>query len=252
MSNSSLHVDANISETMHMGINTASLLNLPSTSSISMPSEATSQYDLMSLSNSETALLLRSLPDAYFPRRHLHLPKKAKTLVLDLDETLIHSTSKSCKKYDTMIEVLMNKASCLYYVLKRPHVDYFLKKVSEWYNLVIYTASLSEYADPVIDWLDGGSRLFQKRYFRPSCIYQDGLYSKDLTIVESDLSRVILVDNSPISYTLHPENAIPISSWMSDTKDEALLDLLPFLDALRFTEDVRSILSLRKNLNSKQ
>lgn len=99
--------------------------------------DASNPYDLMSLSNAETAFLFRSLPDSFFPRRHLHLPKKAKTLVLDLDETLIHSTSKSCKRYDTMIEVLMNKASCLYYVLRRPHVEYFLKKVS---SIVGYTA----------------------------------------------------------------------------------------------------------------
>lgn len=31
-----------------------------------------------------------------------------------------------------------------------------LLQVSSWYTVVIFTASLPEYADPVIDWLDGG------------------------------------------------------------------------------------------------
>ena len=72
---------------------------------------------------------LSSLPDSFFPRRRIILPKKQKTLVLDLDETLIHSTAASCVGFDFMIEVLISRTSCLYYVYKRPHVDYFLEVV---------------------------------------------------------------------------------------------------------------------------
>lgn len=60
------------------------------------------------------------------------------------------------------------------------------------------------------------------------------------------VGRVLLIDNSPMSFIINPENCIPIKTWIHDKKDEALLDLLPFLDALRFTEDVRSVLSMRK------
>lgn len=83
------------------------------------------------------------------------------------------------------------------------------------------------------------------------------MYLKDLTLVDQDLSRVFLLDNSAISFILNPgntdssflilllENGIFIDGWVDDKKDSALLDLLPFLDALRFVEDVRSILSFR-------
>jgi NLI interacting factor-like phosphatase len=144
-------------------------------------------FDLFSLSMSDLRALFHSLPDAFYPRRKLYLPKKQKTLVLDLDETLIHSSCKSIQKYDMMIEVLMNKTACLYYVTKRPFVDYFLKMVSQWYRLVIFTASLPEYADPVIDWLDNGARILQNRFFRGSCIQKEGLYLKDLSLIEHDL-----------------------------------------------------------------
>ncbi|GAB5593227.1 Nuclear envelope morphology protein 1 [Umbelopsis nana] len=167
---------------------------------------------------------------------------RSKTLVLDLDETLIHSTSRGngvpgASGRAHVIEVVVDKHACLYYVYKRPHVDYFLRKVSEWYKVVVFTASMSEYADPVIDWLDQENRLISKRYFRQSCTLRGGNYLKDLTLVEPDLAKVCIVDNSPMAYILNSENGIPIEGWISESGDEALLDLLPFLDALRFTED---------------
>lgn len=191
-----------------------------------------------------------------FPRYKMILPKRMKILALDLDETLVHSTSKSSGDCDFFIEVFANECSCLYYVFKRPWVDKFLQTVSEWYHLVIYTASLQEYADPVIHWLEGSgggggggntkTTLFKKKLFRSSCIESGGNWIKDLQLIEEDLSRICLLDNSDFSFEINPDNGIPIESWTCDKKDTGLLDLLPFLDALRFTDDVRTILSLRQ------
>jgi len=145
-----------------------------------------------------------------------------------------------------MVEVVLGGRSTLYHVYKRPFVDYFLKKVSGWYTLVIFTASMQEYADPVIDWLDGGRGILARRLFRESCTQTpSGSYTKDLAIIEQDLARVCLVDNSPISYSTCQANGIPIEGWTHDQSDEALLDLLPFLDSLRFTSDVRRVLGIR-------
>lgn len=190
-----------------------------------------------------------------------------KTLVLDLDETLIHSTTRplfpstggsgllglgnifgfgSNKKAGHMVEVVMNGRSTLYHVYKRPFVDYFLRKVSTWYTLVIFTASMKEYADPVIDWLDAGRGILELRFFREHCTQlPNGTYSKDLSILNEDLARICLIDNSPVSYSINKANGIPIEGWTNDPSDEALLDLLPVLDSLRFTGDVRHVLSLR-------
>ncbi|KAG9294048.1 hypothetical protein G9A89_000670 [Geosiphon pyriformis] len=223
----------------------------PRTSSRSKSKRQLQQQINSSLDNNSTHKLTRPRNNNK-PSHHQSVPAapsfsslmKTKTLTLDLDETLIHSTSRGSRAAAQMIEVMVDKHACLYYVYKRPHVDYFLKKVSEWYKVVIFTASMPEYADPVIDWLDPNKNLITSRYFRQSCTNRNGAYVKDLTIIEPDLSKVCLVDNSPVSYSLHEENGIPIEGWISDPKDEALLDLLPFLDALRFTDDVRSVLSL--------
>ncbi|KAH9966035.1 NLI interacting factor-like phosphatase-domain-containing protein, partial [Russula dissimulans] len=184
-----------------------------------------------------------------------HLPK---TLVLDLDETLIHSTSRPLpaagirglfgarRAASHTVEVVMGGRSTLYHVYKRPFVDFFLRKVSAWYTLVIFTASMQEYADPVIDWLDAGQGILRRRFFRESCTQlPNGSYTKNLALVEQDLSRICLVDNSPICYSVNEMNGIPIEGWTHDLSDEALLDLLPVLDSLRFTSDVRRVLGIR-------
>ena len=96
----------------------------------------------------------------------------------------------------------------LYYVHKRPHCDEFLRKVCKWYKLVIFTASVQEYADPVIDWLELERKYFVGRLYRQHCTFRNGAYIKDLSSVEPDLSKVIILDNSPISYIFH-EGMLP-------------------------------------------
>lgn len=91
----------------------------------------------------------------------------------------------------------------LYYVHKRPHCDDFLRKVCKWFKLVVFTAGVQEYADPVIDWLEQERKYFQARYYRQHCTFRNGAYIKDLSSVEPDLSKVMILDNSPMSYIFH-------------------------------------------------
>lgn len=141
-----------------------------------------------------------------------------KTLVLDLDETLIHSMSKGGRMgTGHMVEVRLSTSYAnsggqttigpqhpiLYFVHKRPHCDEFLRRVHKWYNLVIFTASVQEYADPVIDWLESERKFFAKRYYRQHCTFRHGAFIKDLSSVEPDLSKVMILDNSPLSYMFH-------------------------------------------------
>lgn len=140
-----------------------------------------------------------------------------KTLILDLDETLIHSMAKGGRmSTGHMVEVKLNtfvaasgvpiagpQHPILYYVHKRPHCDDFLRRVCKWYNLVIFTASVQEYADPVIDWLEQERKFFSGRLYRQHCTFRHGAFIKDLSSVEPDLSRVMILDNSPLSYMFH-------------------------------------------------
>jgi len=181
-----------------------------------------------------------------FKNRYFASQKK-KILVLDLDETLVHSTTKEVSKYDMCIHVALNGVSCTFYVIKRPNVEKFLQEVSKWYEVVVFTASLKDYADPVVDQLDPKG-VVKKRYFRDSCkLNKEGYYVKNLSVVNPDLSRVIIVDNSPVAYSMNKENAIAISDWVGDNSgDQALQKLLPFLKNLKDVEDVRTILKEEK------
>lgn len=159
-------------------------------------------------------------PRPLIPRRqpsylNIDSPNKLrKTLILDLDETLIHSMSKGGRmSTGHMVEVRLTAASLgmggssqhpiLYWVNKRPYCDEFLRRVCKWFNLVIFTASVQEYADPVIDWLETERKFFSARYYRQHCTYRQGAYIKDLSSVDPDLSNVMILDNSPLSYLFH-------------------------------------------------
>ncbi|KAI1380779.1 NLI interacting factor-like phosphatase-domain-containing protein [Hypoxylon crocopeplum] len=188
-------------------------------------------------------------------------PKHLKTLILDLDETLIHSMSKGGRMGSGhMVEVRLNTTyvaggnnqqalgpqhPILYYVHKRPHCDEFLRKVCKWFNLVVFTASVQEYADPVIDWLESERKFFSGRFYRQHCTFRHGAFIKDLSSIEPDLSKVIILDNSPLSYMFHPDNAIPIQGWINDPTDNDLLHLVPLLEGLQYVSDVRALLALR-------
>lgn len=183
---------------------------------------------------------------------------KRKTLVLDLDETLIHShhdgvvrqTVRPGTPPDFVLRVTIDHHPIRFFVHKRPHVDFFLECVSQWYDLVIFTASMEIYGAAVADNLDKNRGVLNRRYFRQHCTLDCGSYTKDLSMVNEDLSSVFILDNSPGAYRYNPENAIPIKSWFADPSDTALLNLLPMLDALRFVSDVRSILSRNLHLHS--
>ncbi|XP_020815364.1 CTD nuclear envelope phosphatase 1 homolog [Drosophila serrata] len=183
-----------------------------------------------------------------------------KTLVLDLDETLVHSCYTDPETQDEIgcsqipakavpdfrISVSIDEVSNIpFRVFKRPHVDKFLNLVSKWYDLVIYTASLEVYASKVVDLLDGGREMLTRRLYRQHCHSNTTLFTKDLTLVNEDLRGVFIIDNSPNAYVYFPHNALPIKSFIYDPNDRELLNLLPFLDALRFTKDVRSVLGRR-------
>jgi len=170
-----------------------------------------------------------------------------KTLVLDLDETLVHSSFKPIPDPDFVMSIELENVIHKVYVRKRPGVDNFLRVVGEKFEVVVFTASLAKYADPLLDILDR-QRLVKKRLFREACVQHYGNYVKDLSHLGRPLTNVIIIDNSPFSYMFQPDNAIPITSWFNDKADRQLYDLLPFLEQLMYVDDVCTLLQ-RKRMN---
>uniref|UniRef100_A0A0A1WLG9 protein-serine/threonine phosphatase n=1 Tax=Zeugodacus cucurbitae TaxID=28588 RepID=A0A0A1WLG9_ZEUCU len=176
--------------------------------------------------------------------RHSDMHKKC--MVIDLDETLVHSSFKPIPNADFIVPVEIDGTIHQVYVLKRPYVDEFLRKMGELYECVLFTASLAKYADPVADLLDKWD-VFRARLFRESCVYYRGNYIKDLNRLGRDLQKIVIVDNSPASYIFHPDNAVPVKSWFDDTNDSELLELIPLFEKLSKVDSVYSVLCNSNN-----
>ncbi|RWW24429.1 hypothetical protein GW17_00011287 [Ensete ventricosum] len=125
----------------------------------------------------------------------------------------------------------------------------FLDSVAQMFEVVVFTAAQSIYAGELLDILDPDRKIISKRMYRESCVFSDGTYTKDLTILGVDLAKVVIIDNTPQVFRLQVNNGIPIESWFGDPLDHALVQLLPFLETLVDAEDVRPIIAKKFSNN---
>lgn len=128
------------------------------------------------------------------------------------------------------------------YVQIRPGCFQFLQEMNKHYEVIIYTASLSKYADPLMNILDP-EKLCTSRLFREHCTWLDQTYVKDMSLINRPMENIILIDNSPNSYRLQPENALPCTTWYTDPSDTELFEFIPLLTGLSKVKDVRVVLS---------
>ena len=164
---------------------------------------------------------------------------KKKTLVLDLDETLVHSQFGPFNiPSDVIINIEIENELHDIHVLVRPGVKEFLEKMSKKFEIIIFTASISKYAGPLLDILDKDKNC-SFRLFREHCTLLNSSFVKDLKKLGRDLKDVIIVDNSPMAYLLNSDNGLPILTWFDDKNDKELFKIIPILDFLSLVPDVR-------------
>ncbi|KAJ3236621.1 hypothetical protein HDU81_010585 [Chytriomyces hyalinus] len=166
-----------------------------------------------------------------------------KCLVLDLDETLVHSTFKPIPNADFIIPINIEGQYHNVYVLKRPHVDKFLQVLGKQFEIVIFTASMSNYANPVLDLLDT-TKVVKHRLFREHCVFHETKYVKDLSVLGRPLESTMILDNAPESYMFQKSNGVPCQSWFKEMDDDELDELIPFFEGLKTVEDVRTVLGM--------
>ena len=130
------------------------------------------------------------------------------TLVLDLDETLIHYVDNSGEEDDS-------------YFLIRPYCTQFLREMAQFYEVVIFTAGVQEYADWVIDQLDPKNDLISHRLYRQHTINRSKtnpfpMIIKDLSKIGRSLQKTIIVDNIAENFLLQKDSGIFIKTWTED------------------------------------
>ncbi|XP_057314971.1 mitochondrial import inner membrane translocase subunit TIM50-like [Hydractinia symbiolongicarpus] len=170
---------------------------------------------------SSDVLLPDPLPEPYIQPKY--------TLVLELTDVLVHP------EYDR---------SSGWRFRKRPGVSQFLKALTlPMYEIVIYTHENGFSSAPVIEGLDPEGFIMYK-LFRDATKYMNGTHVKDLSKLNRDITKVILVDCDAKTSILQPRNSLVLKKWEGDPKDTSLLELIPFFHAISVSnvDDVRPVL----------
>lgn len=123
----------------------------------------------------------------------------------------------------------------------RPYVIDCLEKLSSMYEIIVFTAGTKEYADHILDYIDPTKKIFKRRLYRTDCIQIENFFIKDLDIIlDRDKERMVIVDNSIVSFAFDLDNGVPINSYMGDEEnDRELLFLYSFLEEIATVPDVR-------------
>ena len=160
-------------------------------------------------------------------------PKYKFTLVLDVDETLIH--------------FFFTYINGMFFV--RPYCFEFLNEISKYYEIVTFTAGTKEYADNILNLLDINDNLIKYRLYRQHTIIMGCNVFKDLTKLGRVLNRTIIIDNLKDNFKLQPKNGLFIKTWTSDVNDNQFQDLLKILKdiVLLDVKDVRPVIEKINN-----
>ena len=209
----------------------------------------------------ESPLIYDNLPNVEIEKISL---SNKKLLLLDLDETLIHSDfseqflDNENIKYDGIISFLLDnsitddeskddsdeKKLNSVGIFIRPGVQKFLDEVSKYFEVGIFTASIPEYADAAINYLDPENKYIKLRLYRNNCINVGNLFKvKDLRILKNiNIKNIVLVDNNMYSFIPQLNNGILINSFYYDKEDKELDNVLRYLiDYVFPADDVRKI-----------
>ena len=136
------------------------------------------------------------------------------SLILDLDETLMHFKIKPEENNNNMVMKI------------RPFINSFIEKVRKYYELIIFTEDTQDYGDELINGLEKKNIYFEHRFYRQHTVKIDNDFIKDLDRIGSPLETMIIVDDMPQNYRLQKENGIHIKAfWGYDVNDNALEEL---------------------------
>mgnify|MGYP002626248037 CR=1 FL=1 len=139
------------------------------------------------------------------------------SLVLDLDETLVHFKEKINEEGNGILRI-------------RPGLNEFLEEVGKYYELIVFTTATQDYADTLIDAIEEDKIYFEHRFYRNHAIIINNDFVKDLNRIGRPLDKIIIIDNMPQNFRLQKENGIMIKPfWGEDNYDTALFDLIPIL-----------------------
>jgi Dullard-like phosphatase family protein len=181
-------------------------------------------------------------------------------VVLDMDETLIHSQFNSAveyrqaedrqeakSKHDFVVNIGTGEDGSeeTANVYLRPGLAKFIEKGSAMFEFVVFTAALSVYAKPVLDRIDPNKKFAHRLYREATVTFKGQPFVKDLNLLGRDMKRTLIIDNNPYAMLATPDNAMPILSFYDDPTDRELDKALALLQEMKNLDDVRPYLKKR-------
>ncbi|CAD8084279.1 unnamed protein product [Paramecium sonneborni] len=188
----------------------------------------------------------RNLSLEFQEEKVVKLPKAnhLKTLVFDLDETLIHCNENISVPGDIILPITFPTGETIQASINiRPYAQQILQTLSRHFEIIVFTASHSCYANIVLDYLDPKKQWISQRLFREHCIQTDeGAYIKDLRVLGNrKMSNILLIDNASYSFGQQIDNGVPVIAFYDNKQDQELLYLQNYLMKFRMVTDVREL-----------
>ena len=166
---------------------------------------------------------------------------KQKLLVFDMDETMVSARFKNRLPEGFVTNFAIDFQGSPIHVRVRPYLQDCLDRLSQLYEIIVFTAGAQEYADKILDQIDPERKIIKKRLYRQDCIQLGEYFVKDLDVfIDREKENIIIVDNSIMSFAFDLDNGVPIQSFMgNEEEDKELLFLISFLEEAFYTQDVR-------------
>ena len=136
--------------------------------------------------------------------------KKKYTLVISLDETLIHFKKGNIKTNQGIIQL-------------RPGILEFFEAIKPYYEIILFCNGNKKYSDLIINSIDNKKKYIDHRLYREQCIVVNNDYVKDISKIGRPINKTIIVDNLPQNFRLNKENGINIKSFHGDNPNDKIL-----------------------------
>lgn len=174
-----------------------------------------------------------------------------KLLILDIDETLIHSYYEKDYQNEHFDFHFDN-----YYVKKRPNLDLFLNEVLIHYKVAFWTSATQDYASNILKEIIKEDKI-EFIYSREKCTLKfnyDGTteYIKNLNKIKNkyNLNDVLIVDDLPKTARKNYGNYIKIEPFNGELNDNELIKLLDYLIKIKDVNNFREL--EKRNWNVKE